>query len=65
MAAIFMSSCYQAEFSFAIEQTSIVRRIERAISSTKPEADGDLRAVEKLAGERNSALEPRVTATLL
>ena len=31
MAAIFMASCYQAEFSFAIEQTGIVRRIERVI----------------------------------
>jgi len=51
MAASFMSSCYQAEFRFAIEQTGIVRRIERAIFSAEPKADGNLRAVEEWAGE--------------
>jgi hypothetical protein len=45
-----MASGYQAEFRFAIEQTGIVRRIERAIFPSEPEADGDLRAGEELAG---------------
>ena len=42
MPAIFMASCYQAEFRFAIEQTGIVRRIERVIFFAAPEADGIL-----------------------
>ena len=56
MAESFMASCYQAEFRFAIEQTGIVRRIERVLFSAKPEADGNLRAVEELAGKGDHAV---------
>jgi hypothetical protein len=56
MAASFMASCYQAEFLFAIEQTGIVRGIERVIFSAEPEADGNLGAVEELAGEGDHAV---------
>ena len=51
MAASFMSSCYQAEFRCAIEQMGIVLGIARDIFPAEPEAEWDLRAVEKLAGE--------------
>jgi hypothetical protein len=51
MAAGFMASGYQAEFRFAIKQTGNVRRIERVFFPEESEADGNLRAVEELAGE--------------
>ena len=54
MAVIFMASGYQDEFRLAIEQAGIVRRIERVIFPAEPEADGNLRAVEELAGEGRS-----------
>src|ERR1035437_7965788 len=41
-AAIFMSSCYQAEFRFAIEQAGIVRKIERVMISAETETDGGI-----------------------
>ena len=55
MALVFMTSCYQAEFRFAIEQTSIVREIKRAIFPAEPEADGNLRAVKELSVEAGIA----------
>jgi hypothetical protein len=41
MAAGFMESGYQAEFRFAIEQTGVVRILERSIFPAESEADGD------------------------
>ena len=49
MAAIFMASCYQAEFRFASGQTGIVREIESVIFFAEPKADGERRAGEERA----------------
>ena len=46
----------ETEFRFSIEQTGIVQRFERIPFHIEPEADGDLRAVEELAGEGDHAV---------